>query len=134
MFNIILVYCSAQKHISFELSWNIGIKTFHIVNSILNRLTSSLLTAKLNVRLKCYLHEICSSWSLLILGVCVFGSYRTFWFPLVHLTIWPSIDKFSWISFHTFFFQSVGRRLAIFFWTFSCQVAIYIHFSLKLVV
>ena len=94
VFNIILVHCSAQKHISFE------------------------------VRLKCYkqcrinevyLHEICSSWLLLILGVCVFGSYRIFWFPLVYLIIWPSIDKFSWISFHIFLFKSVGRRLANFF-------------------
>ena len=41
MFNKILVYCSAQKHLAFELSRNIGIKTFHIVNNILNHLISS---------------------------------------------------------------------------------------------
>ena len=34
MFNMILVYCSAVKHLLFKVSWNSGIKAFDIVNNI----------------------------------------------------------------------------------------------------
>lgn len=36
MFNTILVYCSAEKHIFFEVSWNSSIKAFDTVNDTFN--------------------------------------------------------------------------------------------------
>lgn len=41
MFNSISVYFTAEKHLSLEVTWNNVIKTFHIVNNVLNHLIFS---------------------------------------------------------------------------------------------
>ena len=69
-----------------------------------------------------YFNKISSTWSLLILGLCIFESYKTFWFPLVHLIIWPRINKIFMFFFSYIFVQICWSLIGDFCWKFSCLI------------